>query len=203
MFYPARWRPLTTLSVSWRIISALPLAALGLSMSAGADGRRLTLGANRPLHDMAPVFPMPYAQLSAGPSLPHGRPVEAPMASGLMPIPKTGNAEGPPVRVLPFARQASTPEIKADPVQARATVVRHATASGEKAARHVQVAVPRAKVTVRETPKREARVRVDAPSTRVTVRDDRVRVDAPHTRVAVDDGRVRVRAPFVNLDIRW
>jgi hypothetical protein len=60
-----------------------------------------------------------------------------------------------------------------------------------------------------DRPNRSATADVEAPGTRVIVRerdgDAKVRVRAPHTRVDVDTvrGHVRVRVPYYSGDIRW
>ncbi len=155
--------------------AALALVALPLAVSAGPDGRRLTLGDNRAYHvPQQGTAARPLDQLASSPT-----PVQAEAA--------------PPIRVAPSSAQAATPAFKPasepDVVAPRVERVRH---TPER----------KAKVAVK-TNAETRRVHVSAPSTKVAVRDHKVRVDAPYTRVAVDEGRVRVRAPFVDLDIRF
>lgn len=222
MMYGTKRAPRTRMptTAAWVCMGAgcatLALLTAPLSLSADADGRRLTLGANRPLYDFTPPFLLPYDQSAAGPTL-----WASPLAAASTPASTTPAAvavhastattrPGPPVQA-----QTITPAFKAEPAPARLTKVQDkeprtegihagkqapATTVHVKAGKSTRVNVhaPHTKVAVRD-----ARVSVKAPSTKVAVRDHRVRVDAPHTRVAVDDGRVRVRAPFVNLDIRW
>jgi hypothetical protein len=166
--------------------AALALVVLPLTVLAGPDGRRLTLGDNR-------------ASLEAGPSrsLTHDTKASSSERANqtTMPalVPPTVIAEAPAIRVAPPKDQTATPAFKPEPsaatTPARIERVRHTPDR-------------KTKVTVK-TGSETKHVRVTASSTKVAVRDHKVRVDAPYTRVAVDEGRVRVRAPFVDLDIRF
>jgi hypothetical protein len=158
------------------------LVVLPLTVLAGPDGRRLTLGDNRAYQEPALNSGRPLGQLAASNN--QGSP---PAGLAVTPI----QADTPPLRVVPANQQAATPDFKPEPKAAAARVER---------VRHTPER--KAKVTVKATSE-PRHVRVTAPSTKVAVRDHKVRIDAPYTRVAVDEGRVRVRAPFVDLDIRF
>ena len=91
--------------------AALAVLAIPLSISAGADVRRLTLGANRPAYEPVPMFPMTYEQLAAGPAFPVSRAPESSMVTAPMPRPAATQprahvAEAPPIRVLPSPQHA-------------------------------------------------------------------------------------------------
>src|SRR5262245_23371731 len=87
----------------------------------------------------------------------------------------------------------------------RGNVLPPAAAAPEPMAKDPVLAADKQKADTQN--KEGAGVRVEAPSTEVSVDKDRgkVHVKAPHTDVRVDPdkGRVRVRAPYVDLDIRW
>lgn len=197
------------------VSGALLLAMLPLSVWAGSDGRRMTLGANRAYDEPAPGYALPIEQMAGAvlPTLPStiGHEHRDTVAESVRP-PVAPIADTPPIRVIPPAdstqREAQTmPEAKPAPTPAFTPQPSQAAASVEDA-RPVSASTaqprkePVGKVTVRTTTEPD-RVRVTAPASKVTVRSDKVRVDAPYARVAVDEGRVRVRAPFVDLDIRF
>ena len=168
---------------------ALAFVVLPMTVSAGPDGRRLTLGDNRASLDAAPSHSRPLDQNPATARL--GNQTAIPV-----PVPPAVVAETPAIRVAPakdYKDQTATPAFKPEPpaatTPARVERVRHTPDR-------------KTKVTAK-TNSDTKHVHVTAPSTKVSVRDHKVRVDAPYTRVAVDEGRVRVRAPFVDLDIRF
>jgi hypothetical protein len=198
---------------------ATPCAFDVTSAVAGADGRRLTLGANRATYEPAPMFPMPYAQLAAGPALaPMTRLVEPrPVASAtpIDPLPgspatpaktaKAANQEVPAIRVLPPStpptRQAQVgtakPDVKSEPLPSSATAeprtephADRVVSSPTKASKTARASRPATKVVERDNPVRTARAA-----------ETRVKVEAPSTKVAVRDHKVRVEAPFTRISV--
>lgn len=198
----------------WRLAGlAMCLAALPVGLAQAYDGRRMTLGANRPM-DEPPIATVPYDQAAAMPTYPPlSRPAEA-IAPGIAAAPTPAPAaaqtaaDTAPIQVTPsskpgetvstaHAQPARTPKVA--PPAAAPTPVKTAASEGRRNKVETKVSGPGTKVAARD-----GHVRVDAPSANVAVRDNgRVRVNAPGTHVAVDDGRVRVKAPFVDLDIRF
>ena len=172
--------------------AAVAVIAAPLSVAVGGDGRRLTLGSNRPLPE-APA-PMLLMQSQQG-----AWRLSEPLIK-VQPTLSPFEAKAATVAAPAKARNSATPAFAAEQPRPRAMQARHETTKVETT--EVNVRAPETNVRVRHAAGR-TRVHVAAPHTKVAVRDHRVRVDAPHTRVAVDDGRVRVRAPFVDLDIRF
>lgn len=166
--------------------AVLALVVLPLTVLAGPDGRRLTLGDNRPSLDAGSSHSLSLDRQATPSVLPSLTMMPAP-------VPPAVVAEAPAIRVGPVNDQTSTPAFKPEPsavtTPARFERVRHTPDRKTKA--------------MVKSGSETKHVRVTAPSTKVAVRDHKVRVDAPYTRVAVDEGRVRVRAPFVDLDIRF
>lgn len=208
----------------WRIAGlTLCLAAVPIALAHAYDGRRMTLGANRPI-DEAPAAAIPYDQAAALPTYPPlSRPAEgtAPdIAPGPVagPAPAQAAADTAPIRVAPTGTAGDAARTAQAQAQARAPAQSPAAstpatppavatparekpklAEAKRPLTETKVSAPGTKVATRD-----GNVRVDAPSAKVAVRDNgRVRVEAPGTRVAVDEGRVRVKAPFVDLDIRF
>ena len=167
---------------------AVALVVLPMTVLAGPDGRRQTLGANRASLETAPGHSFTLDQAASSSVL-----TSQATVSNAAPVPLPVQADTPPVRVLPPNAQAVTPDFESEPKVAAAPA---------RAERLRHTAVRKTKVTVKTTPE-SRHVHVTAPATRESVRDHKVRVDAPYTRVAVDEGRVRVRAPYVDLDIRF